>query len=623
MDDSHIPSIIEMSEIEKGSLANYIDPFDNAEFAEWIEQLSITNDKKLLILIEEYVDGIPIDDYVVKNGLQEEAVVNLMLELLQTINKLHQMSPAIIHRDLKPDNILVNKSGDLKIVDFDISRETTSQNESLDKTSDTTKFVTKEYAPPEQFGFSETDPRSDIYTIGILLYELLYKKKYPKNSALKGNVDIFASKATVHPELVRIIRKCTNFSPDNRYKNVDELTKSLKKYKQKNIYRVMLYSAIALIVVVLVAFAPKLIGTKDKDETVGDTTAVYNSDPTSSSSSESDATSSSESSEVSLDSIDDTDKTNIFLDLFNLKTQKAENITMYYYTKDPSITPIQLASSYLKNCDIQNIRISDTTMNSTSLIDTKYITHDKENGIVSIAQEYVETLDTDVSYKIVFDTGETLVSIYLKAVTSLDKVSDFGSQYYYHCASFEYLKSDPMDIKGVLGNMFGRKIKKITIYETGKKLSDDLYEYDPENSTLTFRKAFFENFKDGEYANLKIFCTKNKKLTYDDPLIHTFIVRNEPYENPLMEKRSYTVSENSKKIKLEVDWNDGWKKLQGIYATEKYYDNIKPKYYSIDKSGITLSKKYIKDLYKTNGKGVYTYILEFGDISIKFEITLA
>lgn len=174
-----------------------------------------TDDK--LILIEEYINGDTLQSILEKNNkLDEEVVIKYIISLCDVLSKVHNLNPPIIHRDIKPSNIMISNDNVLKLIDFDIAR-TYKEGESLD----TTFLGTKGYASPEQFGFEQTDCRSDIYAIGIMMNVLTtgkHIKQEENNGILKD-----------------IIKKCTNISADQRYQNVNELREDLesKIYKKE------------------------------------------------------------------------------------------------------------------------------------------------------------------------------------------------------------------------------------------------------------------------------------------------------------------------------------------------------------------------------------------------------
>lgn len=141
-------------------------------------------------IIEEYIEG-QSSGAVKLSGAQIRSVVK---ELCCTLEFLH--GKGIIHRDIKPSNIILTGDGHAYLIDFDAAR---MPKEDLDQ--DTRLLGTRGFAPPEQYGFSQTDERADIYALGVTLSQLLGEK---------------ARK----PYYRRIIRKCTNLDPGKRYQSV-------------------------------------------------------------------------------------------------------------------------------------------------------------------------------------------------------------------------------------------------------------------------------------------------------------------------------------------------------------------------------------------------------------------
>lgn len=175
------------------------------------------NDK--LIVIEEFINGDTLQSILEKeNKLEEKEVIKYMISLCDILDEIHNLNPPIIHRDIKPANIIISSDNVLKLIDFDIAR-TYKDGENMD----TTLLGTKGYASPEQFGFDQTDCRSDIYAIGVMMNVLTtgkHIKEELNNTLLKD-----------------IIKKCTNISADERYQNVFELKEVLesKLYCNNNI----------------------------------------------------------------------------------------------------------------------------------------------------------------------------------------------------------------------------------------------------------------------------------------------------------------------------------------------------------------------------------------------------
>lgn len=172
----------------------------------------IREEENELIVVEEYVDGKTLDAYMSETVLSDIQKMELMVQLCEALEILHGCTPPVIHRDIKPTNILVNEEGILKIIDFDASR----QYKGNKNTSDTRLLGTIEYAAPEQFGYAQTDFRSDIYSAGVVFSELELNRK-----------------SVFFKEWKHLVDKCTSFDPKNRYKNVAELKKDLQKCIRK------------------------------------------------------------------------------------------------------------------------------------------------------------------------------------------------------------------------------------------------------------------------------------------------------------------------------------------------------------------------------------------------------
>ncbi len=154
------------------------------------------------IIIEEYIEGQSLG----RAELSEKQLIDAFKELCSVLEFLH--GKEIIHRDIKPSNIIIAKDGHIRLLDFDAARIAKDELE-----QDTMLLGTRGYAPPEQYGFSQTDARADIYALGITLKQLLGDK------ALK-------------PYYRRIIQRCTNLNPDKRYQSARQVRKafSFKKY---------------------------------------------------------------------------------------------------------------------------------------------------------------------------------------------------------------------------------------------------------------------------------------------------------------------------------------------------------------------------------------------------------
>lgn len=161
------------------------------------------------IVIEEFISGVTLRDYLEeKKTLNPKEVSNLLHDLCDVLKEIHHAN--IVHRDINPDNILISSDDVLKLIDFGIAREP-----NIEKKQDTTILGTIGYAAPEQFGFTQTDARTDIYAVGVLMNELL-TGKLPSEQLY--NKDPFK----------KIIKKCIEIDARIRFQNIEELEKELK-----------------------------------------------------------------------------------------------------------------------------------------------------------------------------------------------------------------------------------------------------------------------------------------------------------------------------------------------------------------------------------------------------------
>jgi Leucine-rich repeat (LRR) protein len=181
--------------------------------------------EKTTCVVREFVQGNSLDKLAKEIKFTRQQSIDIVLQICDILIYLHGQNPPIIHRDIKPQNIIVNEQGKATLIDFNISR---TYDESAQE--DTLCFGTKKYAAPEQYGFSQTDCRSDIYSLGILLCWLL-----------TGNIDVQQVKKEISDHrLVSIINKCTAFDPKDRFKNAvqvrDALTNQLKPRQKLSIF---------------------------------------------------------------------------------------------------------------------------------------------------------------------------------------------------------------------------------------------------------------------------------------------------------------------------------------------------------------------------------------------------
>lgn len=155
---------------------------------------------------EEYINGETLTEILANGTIPEKKAVQWIGQLCEAVSLLHEQNPIIIHRDIKPSNIMLSSDGVIKLIDFDASKEFTPN-----KQRDTELIGTPNYAAPEQYGFASSDPRTDVYAIGILFHELI--------TGYKPNEINFPYQGRYK----KIIQNCIELDPKRRYQNVQEL----------------------------------------------------------------------------------------------------------------------------------------------------------------------------------------------------------------------------------------------------------------------------------------------------------------------------------------------------------------------------------------------------------------
>lgn len=166
-----------------------------------------------LIVVMEFVAGRTLRDEVFACDPSLKLALRWFPLLCDGVAEMHSLAPSpLIHRDLKPDNVLVGE-GQLTVLDFGIARP---YRDGAD--SDTTHFGTRSYAPPEQFGYGQTDVRSDGYALGMILYFLLTEREPSPAVVRAGFPD------PEIPPLVRgVLTRACAFDPASRFQSVQEL----------------------------------------------------------------------------------------------------------------------------------------------------------------------------------------------------------------------------------------------------------------------------------------------------------------------------------------------------------------------------------------------------------------
>ena len=168
-------------------------------------------------IIEEMVDGETLKERMDREGVcGEDEVIALVRELCRALRALHGQNPPLIHKDIKPENVMIRTDGGVKLIDFDASRFYREK-----EGKDTRLLGTEEYASPEHYGYGQTSPASDIYSLGVMMHEMLTGKSLEKH------------RVTYRGRLGQVIRRCVQVDAGRRFRTVEALDKELASYQSK------------------------------------------------------------------------------------------------------------------------------------------------------------------------------------------------------------------------------------------------------------------------------------------------------------------------------------------------------------------------------------------------------
>lgn len=192
----------------------------------------VGQDRGLYYMVMELVEGITLKDYIEKKGkLSAKETISISIQMVTGLQAAHNQH--IIHRDIKPQNIIISKDGKVKVTDFGIARATTST-----QTISTNVMGSVHYTSPEQARGGIVDQKSDIYSIGITMYEMVtghvpFDGDSTVTVALKHLQEEIESPAVEVPDipysLECIIMKCTQKNPGLRYHDCAALILDLKR----------------------------------------------------------------------------------------------------------------------------------------------------------------------------------------------------------------------------------------------------------------------------------------------------------------------------------------------------------------------------------------------------------
>lgn len=200
-----------------------------------VKVLDVGFNDEVRFIVMEYIDGITLKDYIeLKKRLDCKEASHLIVQILRALGHAHDRG--IIHRDIKPQNIMMFEDGTIKVMDFGIAKFTYE----LGITATAQTIGSVHYISPEQACGKMTDGTSDIYSVGILLYELLTGKKpfdteNPLSVALMQMNDIAEMPRSINPDIPEgmeeIILKAIEKEPSDRYHSARDMIRDIEMFK--------------------------------------------------------------------------------------------------------------------------------------------------------------------------------------------------------------------------------------------------------------------------------------------------------------------------------------------------------------------------------------------------------
>jgi len=231
-------------------------------------------DRSDVYMVMEWVKGKLLREILSTTGkLPPQRAISIITNILRALDHIH--NHGVVHRDLKPENIMVDEKDNIKIIDFGISANTGARRITFAKLSDT--MGTPDYISPEQVKGGRGDARSDVYAVGIMLYEMLTGKvpfggsnpfAIMNDRLLNNPIPPRELNPEISPELQEVVYRALERNPRNRYRSARDFAHDLEHLDQVGVEerleltnwkrrrspwgrRIALYVALALIPIII------------------------------------------------------------------------------------------------------------------------------------------------------------------------------------------------------------------------------------------------------------------------------------------------------------------------------------------------------------------------------------
>lgn len=519
------------------------------------EIYSVYEENDAVVVIEQYIEGISLTDYFNEHPVTQAQLIEFEMQLCEAVKLLHDCNPAIIHRDIKPKNLIVNAENILVLIDFDASREFRE-----DRNEDTRRLGTVEYAPPEQFGYSQTDVRSDIYAMGVVFYELVYGKRFVKDETTQKTNEspVISMHPGVEKRMIEMINKCTMFDPKNRFNSVDEMISCLEKIKSsvgksKGMGRLITTVIGIAAVICLIIFLPKL--NTDNEIPAELPADIYGA-----------------------------------VQHYYKSYDKEQWIMCYNFVLEGKIPHRVLFRSY-GNSYVHELDKTEYTM---------------YDSVIRINESFLEEAEPGI-YAVVADMDGDSASV---TVQVHDKAEEYlKPDPFIFSSEFNYNPDENERYMAVVGNIADRKITGLTL--NGEIIPDNEYiiMYDGKGLELT-SDFFIKN------------CTNTDNIFHvimDDGMSYSFqpTIVTKTKEFPLLGVMDYFYNKSKKQdLAISVIWNDYPELLYVVVNNEG--DQIPKEYYETNETSVVVKHEYLDTL----ENGTYIWMLEFGDIGLGLSVTV-
>lgn len=207
------------------STAKELEILKNLSHPAFPRLVDVIHEEDKIILVFDYYEGPTLQKWLDEYGkIEESRVSGWAAQILDALYYLHENAPEpIIYRDLKPSNLIVLPDNSIKLIDFGTARLFKQNN-----TDDTVYLGTPGYAAPEQYGFGQTDVRTDIYNFGMTMFHLL-TGKHPLHCN-DTQFEAFLADTGASELFKAIVMKCIAKNPEERFFSIDEIKKAFRQY---------------------------------------------------------------------------------------------------------------------------------------------------------------------------------------------------------------------------------------------------------------------------------------------------------------------------------------------------------------------------------------------------------